>query len=93
MSKAITIRIDDDTKLQAEATLKEIGLNMSTYINSSLKALIREKSVPFELRTVQKSNSEYLEKLDIAIEEARNGEAYQYFGKGKFSETPHRVDV
>ena len=38
-------------------------------------------------------NAEYLKKLDNALEEARNGEAYQYFGKGKFNETPQRVDV
>ena len=38
MSKTITVRIDDSVKQQAEDTLNEIGLNMSTYINSSLRA-------------------------------------------------------
>jgi len=73
--------------------LDEIGLNMTTYFISSLKALVREKRVPFELTTIQKSNADYLAKLDNAIEEAGNGEAYQFFGKGKFSETPQRVDI
>ena len=43
MSKAITVRIDESVKQQAEDMLNEIGLNMTTYINSSLRALVREK--------------------------------------------------
>ena len=93
MSKSVTMRIDDDLKKQAEETLDEIGLNMTTYFISSLKALVREKKVPFELTTVQKLNIDYLAKLDNAIEEARNGEAYQFLGKGSFDETPQRIDI
>ena len=87
------MKIDETLKKQAEETLDEIGLNMTTYFISSLKALVREKRVPFELTTVQKSNIEYFAKLDNAIEEARNGEAYQFFGKGDFSDTPQRIDI
>jgi len=93
MSKAVTMRIDDTLKKQAEETLDEIGLNMTTYFISSLKALVREKRVPFELTTIQKTNADYLAKLDHAIEEARNGEAYQFLGNGKFSDVPQRIDV
>ena len=93
MSKAVTMRIDDTLKQQAEEMLEEIGLNMTAYFTSSLKALVREKRIPFELTTIQKSNTDYLTKLDNAIEEARNGEAYQFFGKGNFSDTPQRIDV
>ena len=39
------------------------------------------------------AKAEYLAKLDSAIEEGRNGEAYQYFGKGKFSDTPQSVKL
>ena len=87
------MKIDETLKKQAEETLDEIGLNMTTYFISSLKALVWEKRVPFELTTVQKSNIEYFAKLDNAIEEARNGEAYQFFGKGDFSDTPQRIDI
>jgi DNA-damage-inducible protein J len=93
MSRAVTMRIDDTLKKQAEETLNEIGLNMTSYFISSLKALVREKKVPFELTTIQKSNADYLAKLDNAVEEAKNGEAYQFFGKGNFSDTPQRIDV
>jgi len=37
---------------------------------------------------ISSSYAEYVAKLDNTIDEARNGEAYQYFGKEKFSETP-----
>jgi len=78
MSKAITIRIDENVKQQAEDMLSEIGLNMTTYINSSLRALVREKKVPFELTTKQQANSEYLTKLDESIAQAERGEVVKY---------------
>jgi len=48
-TKAITVRVDEQVKEQAEEMLNDIGLTMSTYFVSSLKALIREKKVPFTL--------------------------------------------
>jgi len=78
MSKTITIRVDDTVKQQAEDMLSEIGLNMSTYINSSLRALVREKKVPFEMTTKQQANSEYLVKLDYSLAQAERGEVVMY---------------
>jgi addiction module RelB/DinJ family antitoxin len=49
--KAITVRIDGATKERAENMLNEMGINMTTYIASSLKALVRERRVPFEMVT------------------------------------------
>jgi DNA-damage-inducible protein J len=65
-------------KQQAEDMLNEIGLNMTTYINSSLRALVREKKVPFELTTKQQTNAEYLAKLDESIAQAERGEVVRY---------------
>jgi DNA-damage-inducible protein J len=78
MSKAITVRIDENVKQQAEDMLNEIGLNMTTYITSSLRALVREKKVPFELTTKQQTNAEYLAKLDESIAQAERGEVVRY---------------
>ena len=55
VSKAVTIRIDEDLKQQVGAS--------------------------------------YLTKLEESLEEARNGQAYQFLGKGKFSETPQGIDL
>jgi antitoxin YefM len=40
-----------------------------------------------------RKNLEYLTMLDNSIEEARNGEAYEYLGGGKFSERPVKVSL
>ena len=40
-------------KAQAEIMLDDMGMNMTTYIVSSLKALVRERKIPFELVTTQ----------------------------------------
>ena len=42
-------RVDDATKTEAQANLEALGLDVSTYINMSLKALNREKAIPFKL--------------------------------------------
>ena len=78
MSTAITVRVDKAIKQQADETLHEIGLNMSTYINSSLRALVRERKVPFELTTKQQANAQYLAKLDESIAQAERGEVVMY---------------
>lgn len=44
-----TIRIDSNTKKQANAVFNEIGISMSTAINTFLKAVIREGCVPFDI--------------------------------------------
>ena len=47
----------------------------------------------FNKRDQALKNIAYLNMLDSSLEEARNGEAYQYMGKGKFKETPEKVIV
>ena len=73
MAKAITVRVDDDVKEQAEIMLEDIGINMTTYFVSSLKALIRERKIPFEMVTTQYlTDKMILEKLAEAEKEAAN---------------------
>jgi len=64
MSKAITVRVDEATKRQAEILLDEIGLNMTVYLNASLKALLRERKVPFELTAKKETDEEHHTKND-----------------------------
>jgi DNA-damage-inducible protein J len=78
MSSAITVRVDENVKKRAEETLDEIGLNMTTYIVSSLKALVREQKVPFELSTKQQANAAYFAKLDESIAHAERGEVVMH---------------
>ena len=48
-AKTITVRVDEDTKREAEIILEDIGLNMTVLFNACLKAVVREKRVPFAL--------------------------------------------
>ena len=98
MSKSVAIRIDDELKRQAEITLDEIGLNMTTYVISSLKALVREQGVPFELTTKQRASERYQSKLDDALEDLVNNGGFEYLGKdkdgtAKFGDTPIKASL
>ena len=48
-TKTITVRVDEDTKQKAEVILEDIGLNVTGLFNACLKAVVREKRVPFAL--------------------------------------------
>jgi len=93
MLQSVAIQIDDELKRQAETTLEEIGLTMTTYVISSLKALVREQAVPFELITKQRANESYQSKLDDALDDLINNGGFEYLGKdkdgtAKFGNTP-----
>ena len=46
-TKTVTIRVDEDTKHEAEIILAEIGINLTGLFNACLKAVVREKRIPF----------------------------------------------
>lgn len=72
----ISLRIDDNVKLNAEKTLDAIGLSMSAAINIFLKTVAREKRIPFELSAdpfYSDSNLRYLEGI---MQDIRDGKAH-----------------
>ena len=48
-TKTITVRVDEETKREAEIILEDIGLNMTVLFNACLKAVVREKRIPFAM--------------------------------------------
>ncbi len=48
-SVAISVQIDKEDKEKATLILKDLGLNMSSYINIAIKQLILRDGVPFEI--------------------------------------------
>lgn len=46
----VSFRMDDTLKLQMEAVLKELGLNMTTAITMFAKTIVREQRLPLDLR-------------------------------------------
>ena len=47
----VNIRLDDETKANAETTLAAMGLTIPVIVNMLLKQVIRTGSVPFEITT------------------------------------------
>lgn len=59
MSQAsLSVRIDSDIKKQFDNFCEEVGMNTSVAINLFIKAVLREKRIPFEIAT-EKEDSFY----------------------------------
>ena len=58
----ISVQINKEDKELANEILKDLGLNMSTYINMAIKQLIKNNGVPFEVVN-PKPSKELLEAL------------------------------
>lgn len=70
----ISLRIDDDVKMNAETTLDEIGLSMSTAITVFLKTVVREQRIPFELTADPFYSKSNMEHLNSVVNRIENGE-------------------
>lgn len=46
----ISIRIDEELKKQAEELFAEFGMNMTTAFTIFVKAVVRERKIPFEIK-------------------------------------------
>ena len=66
-TKTITVRVDEETKREAELVLADIGLNMTVLFNACLKAVVREKRVPFALVS---SEYEFTQMVRAKLEES-----------------------
>ena len=47
----ISVNIDEEIKQGAQRVLGEIGMDMTTAIDSFLRTVVREERIPFDLRT------------------------------------------
>jgi len=83
-TKSITVRVDEETKTRAEAILEDIGINVTTLFNACLKAVVREKRVPFAL--VSKEYDRMIqEKLEESLAMAADPNAKRYTHEEIFS--------
>lgn len=67
----ISLRVDDEVKSNAERTLSDIGLSMSTAINIFLKAVVRENRIPFELSADPFYSKENITELEKRVSDIR----------------------
>ena len=76
MSTTITVRVEQEVKIEAQRLAKELGLSLSSLINAFLKQLIREKKLKF---TISEEPSEYtLRAIKKSEEELKSGKAYKF---------------
>ena len=71
----VNFRIEDDVKANAEAALKEMGLNMSTAITMFLVKVGRERRIPFEISADPFYNAENITELERRVQSIKNGAA------------------
>ena len=63
----INVHVDPKDKEEATKILKDLGLNMTTLINMTLKQVIKRKAIPFE---VALPTSTYSDELENALKES-----------------------
>ena len=71
LTSAINVNVDAKLKEEATKILKDLGLNMSTFINMALAQVVKKDGVPFEVVN-PKPSKELLEALNEG-EEILNG--------------------
>lgn len=71
----INLRVDDEVKRNAERTLNDIGLSMSTAINIFLKTVVRENRIPFELSADPFYSKENIAALEKRVADIRSGKS------------------
>ncbi len=94
MSKMATVaaRVDERTKKEAERIFRELGIPMSSAIYAFLKAVVRNKGIPFELKiegvappypyegVVAKTREAELSETSLkALREVEEGKVKPYF--------------
>ncbi len=62
LTSAISVQVDTRDKEIANGILKNLGLNMSTFVNMAIKQLINKDGIPFEVSN-PKPSKELIEAL------------------------------
>ena len=62
LTSSISVQVDTHDKEVANSILKNLGLNMSTFVNMAIKQLIYKDGLPFEAKN-PKPNRDLLEAL------------------------------
>ena len=73
-----SIKIDEETKKEAQKLFKDLGLSLSTAINIFLKQAIREKGIPFYINSLPE-NSELAQAFEEAKQIKKNPSNYKSY--------------
>jgi len=75
-----SIRIDEETKKEAQKLFKDLGLSLSAAINIFLKQAIREKGIPFYVNSLPE-NLELPQAFEEAKQIKENPSNYKSYSK------------
>lgn len=80
MTTMISVQVDSSDKETASNILKELGLNMSTYVNMAIKQLINKNGVPFEVVNPKPSRKlkKAIKEGDKILQEMKEGKRKGY---------------
>ena len=80
LTSAINVQMNAKDKEEATNILKDLGLNMSTFINMAIKQVIKKDGLPFEISNPKPSKEllEALEEGDQIIKDMENGKRKGY---------------
>lgn len=82
LSSYINVQVDAKDKETATSILKDLGLNMSTFINIAIKQVIKKNGIPFEVVNPEPSK-ELLEALKEVNEMVNNSEKYPRYSNSE----------
>lgn len=91
LTSAINVNVDTQVKEKATNILKDLGLNMSTFINMTLVQVIKRNGVPFEVVN-PKPSKEMLEALKEVNEMINDSLKYPRYTNRKDLEKALLVD-
>ena len=77
-----SVKLDEETKKEAQKLFKDLGLNLSTAINIFLKQAVREKGIPFYISSLPE-NSELSQALEEAKKIKKNSSNYKSYNTTK----------
>ena len=73
-----SIKIDEETKKEAQKLFKDLGLSLSAAINIFLKQAIREKGIPFYINSLPE-NSELAQAFEEVKQIKKNPSNYKSY--------------
>ena len=80
--KTITVKVNTEVLEKATSILKELGLDIDTFINMALIQLIKNGGIPFEVEK-DKPNKELLEAIAEVEEMLKNPKKYPRYTNRK----------
>lgn len=71
----LSVRVDEKDKKSFEKFCNETGMNVSVAINMFIKSVLREKKIPFEIKTDSFYNDSNIKHLEKIVSEIESGKA------------------